>query len=328
MIVSIFLLITLLYLYILSRNMGEKTTIDLSKKYIFIPSLIIGLGLIFVYIQDSNYSYMDEYSKISDRNTKIRENIKLIKRNIPLLEAKIEKNPNNYKDHVILGKSYMLLNEFSMSAKSFKIALDMSSSDSEILLDYIFVLRREDSKKNKRKIILAYEKLVDLDDSNTDNYNLYLNYLFESNDADSAKKILRRIISSPNIKDTSQYKIALANLQKNTKSTYRHTVKLSDNVISHLRKYENIFFILRGGEKAPVAVKRLSKNQLASSITISDENIMIKNSASPPNEVFLLIKTSENKFVSKNMRTIYQSDVFSLSETKTSEININDIMLN
>ncbi len=179
MIFVIFSIISIIYIFYLYRNFGERSQINLKNLKLVLLFFVITAGLIVVFQIDSGIHLKDEYSKLSERNMKIRENIKIIKSNIPILEEQVRDEPNNLRGNIMLGKSYMLINEFSQSAQFFKKAISMKSDDSDLLLDYIFVLRKIDAKKNKLEIINTYEKLITTNYDDVNNYNMYLNYLFE-----------------------------------------------------------------------------------------------------------------------------------------------------
>ena len=328
MIFVIFSLISIIYIFYLYKNYGEKSQINLKNLRLVLPLFVITAGLIVVFQIDSGIHLKDEYSKLSERNMKIRENIKIIKNNIPILEEQVRNEPNNLRGNIMLGKSYMLINEFSQSAQFFKKAISMKSNDPDLLLDYIFVLKKIDAKKNKTEIINTYEKLIMTDYNDMNTYNMYLNYLFEINDVETTKLVLSKVIENPNIVNKDSYQKALDDLKKNTQITHMVKIKLSEDVISTLQQSKNVFFILRSDKQAPFAVKRMKSAQIVSEILISDNNIMINNTDQLPTEVTLLIKTSNEDFVSTEMKTVYQSDLISLKNSINTEILVDKILIN
>ncbi len=328
MLYFIFITILVIYFILLYKNIGEITKIDINNVKIGLSLTLLLLLISIIFINDSNIGFMDEYKKISTRHEKIRDNIKMIKNNIPILKTQVSADPTNFKGHVMLGKSYMLLNDYLESARSFSNAYNLSNSDPDLLNDYIFVLRKIDAKKNKTILISLFNDLILTDINNLEFYNLYLNYLFEINDVERTKKILIDIIKNPNITKKESYERALLDLNNNTKERQMIEIKLSDNVIDHLQKSKNIFFILRSDTSTPIAVKRLSSSEIVSSISISDNNVMINNGKNFPDKMFLSIKTSKEKFVNKDMKTVYESDLISLKGERGNEIFIKDIISN
>ena len=328
MLFLILIIILVIYFILLYRNMGEVAKIDFNNLKIGLSLTFLLLFISIIFINDSDIASMDEYKKISVRHEKIRDNIQMIKNNIPILESQVATDPNNLKGHVMLGKSYMLLNDYLESARSFNNAYNLSNNDPDLLYDYIFVLRKIDAKKNKIILITLFDDLVSTDINNLEYYNLYLNYLFEINDVERTKKVLTNILENPNITKKESYKRALLDLNNNTKDRQMIKINLSNDVIDYLQKSENIFFILRSDESTPIAVKRLSSNEIASSISISDNNVMVNSGKIFPDKIFLLIKTSKEKFVNKDMKTVYESDLISLKDKKSNEIFVGDIIFN
>ena len=189
-------------------------------------------------------------------------------------------------------------------------------------------LEKLTQKKNKLEIINTYEKLIITNYNDVNAFNMYLNYLFEINDVETTKLVLSKVIENPNIVNKDSYQKALDDLNKNTQITHMVKIKLSEDVISTLQQSKNIFFILRSDKQAPFAVKRMKSAQIVSEILISDNNIMINNTDQLPTEVTLLIKTSNEDFVSTEMKTVYQSDLISLKNYDNTEILVDKILIN
>ncbi len=80
MIFVIFTVISIIYIFYLYKNYGEKSQINMKNLRLVLPFVVITAGLIVVFQIDSGIHLKDEYSKLSERNMKIRENIKIIKK--------------------------------------------------------------------------------------------------------------------------------------------------------------------------------------------------------------------------------------------------------
>ena len=88
---------------------------------------------------------------------------------------------------------------------------------------------------------MSYEKLITTNYDDVNNYNMYLNYLFEINDVETTKLVLSKVIDYPNIGNKDSYKKALDDLNKNTQISHMVKIKLSKDVISTLQQSKNVF---------------------------------------------------------------------------------------
>jgi len=303
MIYLICILIFIFYFYILYKNPGEKSTLIHSKA----PTLIIiSLSFIlisFIFLSLSNIDNMAEYENISKRNQDIRNNIVTIKKNIPLLKEKLSLEPDYYKGWVILAKSYLIIDDISASVAAYENALQIDSTDKIILQEYIVSLRKENAKVNKVKILKMYDRLLKIDNLDTNILNDKLNYSIDINDSNLTIKILEDIIKNPKIKNKIQYKEFLAKLINHGAPFFEFNIIISNKLREKISNNKYIFFIIKDQKKLniPFAVKRVKKNDINNKVTINNSNIMMVSNNSPmPDNIILSIKVSNKKTISKD----------------------------
>tara|TARA_B100001996_G_scaffold368416_1_gene340902 strand:+ start:3021 stop:3680 length:660 start_codon:yes stop_codon:yes gene_type:complete len=217
MIFILIFILTFLYMFFLFKNLGEIKRISINNKPILLILTILFIFMIIVFLGESNIGYIKEYNKISSKHQEIRDNISTIRKNIPSLKQKLNKNPNNFEGWVMLGKSYIIINDLQPAALAYEIAIKLDSSDKTVLQDYITVLRQLDSKNNKDKILQAFDVLISLDESDINSFNMKLNYSIDIHDSNMTKNILKEIIANNNIKDKEPYRIILNELTNKNK---------------------------------------------------------------------------------------------------------------
>ena len=204
-------------MFFLFKNLGEIKRISINNKPILLILTILFIFMIIVFLGESNIGYIKEYNKISSKHQEIRDNISTIRKNIPSLKQKLNKNPNNFEGWVMLGKSYIIINDLQPAALAYEIAIKLDSSDKTVLQDYITVLRQLDSKNNKDKILQAFDVLISLDESDINSFNMKLNYSIDIHDSNMTKNILKEIIANNNIKDKEPYRVILNELTNKNK---------------------------------------------------------------------------------------------------------------
>ncbi len=217
MIFILIFILTFLYMFFLFKNLGEIKRISINNKPILLILTILFIFMIIVFLGESNIGYIKEYNKISSKHQEIRDNISTIRKNIPSLKQKLNKNPNNFEGWVMLGKSYIIINDLQPAALAYEIAIKLDSSDKTVLQDYITVLRQLDSKNNKDKILQAFDVLISLDESDINSFNMKLNYSIDIHDSNMTKNILKEIIANNNIKDKEPYRVILNELTNKNK---------------------------------------------------------------------------------------------------------------
>jgi len=246
---------------------------------------------------------MAEYENISKRNQDIRNNIVTIKKNIPLLKEKLSLEPDYYKGWVILAKSYLIIDDISASVAAYENALQIDSTDKIILQEYIVSLRKENAKVNKVKILKMYDRLLKIDNLDTNTLNDKLNYSIDINDSNLTIKILEDIIKNPKIKNKIQYKEFLAKLINHGAPFFEFNIIISNKLREKISNNKYIFFIIKDEKKLniPFAVKRVQKNDINNKVTINNSNIMMVSNNTPmPDNIILSIKASNKKTISKD----------------------------
>ena len=330
MIYLICIFIFIFYFYILYKNPGEKSTLIHNKT----PALIIiSLSFIlisFIFLSLSNIDNMAEYENISKRNQDIRNNIVTIKKNIPLLKEKLSLEPDYYKGWVILAKSYLIIDDISASVAAYENALQIDSTDKIILQEYIVSLRKENAKVNKVKILKMYDRLLKIDNLDTNTLNDKLNYSIDINDSNLTIKILEDIIKNPKIKNKIQYKEFLAKLINHGAPFFEFNIIISNKLREKISNNKYIFFIIKDEKKLniPFAVKRVQKNDINNKVTINNSNIMMVSNNTPmPDNIILSIKVSNEKTISKDNSNymLYVSKLINI--TNLSNYTIDDKLI-
>jgi len=273
---------------------------------------------------------MAEYENISKRNQDIRNNIVTIKKNIPLLKEKLSLEPDYYKGWVILAKSYLIIDDISASVAAYENALQIDSTDKIILQEYIVSLRKENAKVNKVKILKMYDRLLKIDNLDTNTLNDKLNYSIDINDSNLTIKILEDIIKNPKIKNKIQYKEFLAKLINHGAPFFEFNIIISNKLREKISNNKYIFFIIKDEKKLniPFAVKRVQKNDINNKVTINNSNIMMVSNNTPmPDNIILSIKVSNEKTISKDNSNymLYVSKLINI--TNLSNYTIDDKLI-
>ena len=303
MIYLICILIFIFYFYILYKNPGEKSTLIHGKTTTIIIISLSFILISFIFLSLSNVDNMTEYENISKRNKDIRNNIVTIKKNIPLLKEKLSLEPDYYEGWVILAKSYLIIDDISASVAAYENALQIDSADKIILQEYIVSLRKENAKVNKVKILKTYDRLLKIDNLDTNILNDKLNYSIDINDSKLTIKILEDIIKNPKIENKIQYKEFLAKLINHGAPSFEFNIIISNKLREKISNNKYIFFIIKDEKKLniPFAVKRVQNNDVNNKITINNSNIMMLSNNTPmPDNIILSIKVSNEKTISKD----------------------------
>ena len=319
MIYLIISLVTILYFILLFKNIGENSLIAMGNK-IFI-GMIFGLLILVlgIFFNESGIINYKEYSSILKKHSEIRNNVSTIKKNIPMLQEKLQNEPDYYQGWVMLAKSYIITDKLLAANLAYEKALSLSASDPIILEEYISVLIKLDPKSNKKVILKSFDQLLSIDSTNLNIYNMKLNYSIDINDAELTKDILRDIASNSKIKDKDQYLAALEQMELSGEFDLK--IVLSKPMHISLVKYNYIFFILRdNNSKVPFAVRKFSKESLPMNFSISSNNKMIIDSPIPK-KIKLYIKGSDEPSVSKNMKQAHESDILDLSQSDEYIVN-------
>ena len=171
--------------------------------------------LFFIYLPKSNVKDIDEYEKILIKNENIRNNIFKIKENIPKLEKRIQSNPNFFEGWVMLARSYSIINNTIDSIKAYEEAIIVKSDDSKVLKEYLHLLKIDNAKNNKGKILKVYEELLRLEIKNPSILIDRLNYSVNINDSNLTIKTLEEIIDHPQIVNKKHYETILMQINSN-----------------------------------------------------------------------------------------------------------------
>ena len=318
MIYIVLILISAIYLFLLFQNTLETRKLSVANKPILLSFCLLFFATIVFFIDKSGIQNIKEYNNILSKHQQIRSNILTIKNNIPVLEEKLLNNPDYYEGWVMIAKSYLIINNIRASSEAYARAIDLKSDDREILEEYISSLRQLDSKSNKLKILNTFDQLISLDSSSTSSYNMKLNYAIEINDSTLTKKILKSIVSNPDIKNKEQYTLALSQMLDSSYSKILD-VLLSDDLYTTLQDSANIFFILRKDDSnIPYAVKIINSDDLNTRVEITSNDIMLKNNSMDiPENIFLIIKVNDKALVDDSMQEIYRSESINLNNQKT-----------
>jgi len=214
--IYIFLILIIgIYFYLLFKNIGETEKIVPKSYFIIFLIILFTTTLFFVYIPKSHIQDMDEYERILTKNENIRANIIKIKKSIPKLEKKLENNPAFFEGWLMLARSYSIIDNLNASISAYEKALLVKSDNSKALKEYLNVLRVQNNKKNKEKIIKIYDQLVFLDKKDASILLNKLHYSVKINDSQLTIKTLNEIINHPEIIDKNRYKKILMKINNN-----------------------------------------------------------------------------------------------------------------
>ena len=215
MIYILLILIIGIYFYLLFKNIGETEKIVPKSYFIIFLIILFTTTLFFVYIPKSHIQDMDEYERILTKNENIRANIIKIKKSIPKLEKKLENDPDFFEGWLMLARSYSIIDNLNASISAYEKALSVKSDNSKALKEYLNVLRVQNNKKNKEKIIKIYDQLVFLDKKDASILLNKLHYSVKINDSQLTIKTLNEIINHPEIIDKNRYKKILMKINNN-----------------------------------------------------------------------------------------------------------------
>ena len=215
MIYILLILIISIYFYLLFKNIGETEKIIPKSYFIIFLIILFTTTLFFVYIPKSHIQDMDEYERILTKNENIRANIIKIKKSIPKLEKKLENNPAFFEGWLMLARSFSIIDNLNASINAYEKALSVKSDNSKALKEYLNVLRVQNNKKNKEKIIKIYDQLVFLDKKDASILLNKLHYSVKINDSQLTIKTLNEIINHPEIIDKNRYKKILMKINNN-----------------------------------------------------------------------------------------------------------------
>lgn len=215
MIYILLTLILIIYFYLLFKNFGEGEKIYLKGWSISFVIILFTATLFFIYLPKSNVKDIDEYEKILIKNENIRNNIFKIKENIPKLEKRMQSNPNFFEGWVMLARSYSIINNTIDSIKAYEEAIIVKSDDSKVLKEYLHLLKIDNAKNNKGKILKVYEELLRLEIKNPSILIDRLNYSVNINDSNLTIKTLEEIIDHPQIVNKKHYETILMQINSN-----------------------------------------------------------------------------------------------------------------
>ena len=212
MIYILLILILILYFYLLLKNISNDKNTNISNLSKFLVIILFVAPMSLIYISKSEIQNINEYERILKKNKDIRENIIKIRKNIPKLERKLQAESNFYEGWVMLARSYSIVDNLKSSINSYERALTLDNSDTKVLKEYLSVLRTDDSKNNRDKILGVYSVLLVL---NKDDPSILLNKLHYSvkiNEPQLTIKTLNQIIDHPKIIDKDRYKKILTKI--------------------------------------------------------------------------------------------------------------------
>lgn len=319
MIILAIIIILSIYYFLLFRNV---TRISKTK----IIALIIALSLLGYMFFSMSYTpeNINEYKNLHSKNLIIRDNIRTIKKNIPLLERKLNDNPNDFNGWLMLGKSYSILQKYSMASQAYQVALKINPNNLDVIKEFILVLRSDDEELNKNLITRYYN--IYLSKKNEPSMLLdKLNFSVSVNDNLLAIETLKELIAHKDINNKKQYLSALSELEKNSSDSSGFL-----NLRINSNKQQNGFFFILLREpdvNKPFAVKRIRSDKKNFNITFSERDFMLSSTDVIPDRYMIVIKYSKDITFTQDSKPV---EIFSQmikqskdeSESKVIEINL------
>ncbi len=313
---TIILIFVIYFLFLLKNNLK-----NLNLKIIIISIFLITISS-FYFFNSSSFKNLEEYKNLYSKNLVIRDNIKIIKENIPNLVSKLNSNPNDFNGWLMLGKSYSILQKYTMASRAYQIALNLNPNNLDVIKEYILVLR-SDSEKDNKELITKYYKIYL--SKNNDALMLIdrLNFSVSVNDNALAIETLEKLIVHKDIENKNEYKSALAELRQ-----INNTDSFLSLRINSSKKYNGFLFILLKelDINRPFAVKRINANKKKFDVIFSEKDFMLEDTKSIPEQYEIVIKFSEkisfsmdNKPKELYSRTLSRSEI---SDGEIIEINL------
>jgi len=297
MIYLLIVLILSIYIYFLLIN-GDKQN---NSKLLIIVMALLTISTIYLFSLNYKQSNVDIYKDIYKKNIQVRSNIKTIKDNLPKLEQKLVSNPNNFNGWLMLGKSYSILKNYQKASKAYEVAINLRPDNSDVLREYILVLRSDSETSNKdliEKYFIRYimqtndpQALLDL-----------LSFAFNVNDSHLAQKTLEKILIHPQIKNKDNYKQILSDLKDN--SVDKKT--LLELRVSSKNNYQGYFFMIlrEKGFNQPFATQRIRISGNDFYVKFTNDNFMIDSLDKIPDAFELIIKHSKSERFSTEEKPI------------------------
>lgn len=146
-------------------------------------------------------------------------------RNLPLIQAELLENPDNYKMLGYLGKEYMILEQYDQAAEVFQKAISLMSDDikgvydgtsSEIAMRLIAILAA-DQKTEEEKILKTYAHAVEYWPEEADYDYMVAQYYTSRGNFQSGEKHLKRALD---LLEQYGYTCKSVQLSANVKKAY------------------------------------------------------------------------------------------------------------
>ena len=310
-----------IYLYFLNTDKPDQL---LYKNKLPIVLLIIIFSSFILYIFSTSYDSLNtkEYKEIHTKNLSVRNNIKIIKENIPMLESKLSQNPNDFNGWLMLGKSHSILKDYQNASRAYQIAINLRPNNMDAVKEYILVLR-SDSELINKETIKKYFKIYINKTNDAQSLLDQLSFSFTINDNILAQQTLNMIIDHPSIKSKEQYKNLLVQLENNLEMNN----SILDINISTKNIYQGYFFIIlkKSNINMPFAIKRVRANKNSYLIKITKNDFMIKDNINIPNKFDFVIKHSLSESFSSDNKPveIYKLGIENYQKVRESALSIN-----
>ena len=111
----------------------------------------------------------------------------------------------------MLGKSYSILKNYHKASKAYEVAINLRPDNSDVLREYILVLRSDSETSNKDLIEEYFTRYIKQTNDPQALLDL-LSFSFNVNDSHLAQKTLEKILIHPQIKikiTTNRYLLIL-----------------------------------------------------------------------------------------------------------------------
>ena len=288
MIYFLLVLILAIYIFFLFINKDKQN----NSKLLIIVTTVLTILITYLFSLNYQQSNVDIYKDIYKKNVQVRNNIKTIKDNLPKLEEKLLSNPNDFNGWLMLGKSYSILKKYQKASKAYEVAINLRPDNSDVLREYILVLR-SDSETSNKDLIEEYFTRYIMQTNDPQALLDLLSFSFNVNDSHLAQKTLEKILIHPQIKNKDNYKQVLADLKKN--SVDKKT--LLELRVSSKNNYQGYFFMIlrEKGVNQPFAIQRIRISGNDFYVKFTNDNFMIKSLDKIPDSFELVIKHSKSE---------------------------------
>ena len=297
MIYFLLVLILAIYIFFLFINKDKQN----NSKLLIIVTTVLTISITYLFSLNYQQSNVDIYKDIYKKNVQVRNNIKTIKDNLPKLEEKLLSNPNDFNGWLMLGKSYSILKKYQKASKAYEVAINLRPDNSDVLREYILVLR-SDSETSNKDLIEEYFTRYIMQTNDPQALLDLLSFSFNVNDSHLAQKTLEKILIHPQIKNKDNYKQILADLKENSVDKKI----LLELRVSSKNNYQGYFFMIlrEKGIDQPFATQRIRISDNDFYVKFTNDNFMIKSLDKIPDAFELIIKHSKSERFSTEEKPI------------------------